>query len=338
MSRRFSLPGLLLMCLAACGRKADLVITGGVVWTGLSSGQPQPGAVAVKGGRILAVGDAAAVRRYVGGETQMLSARGGLIMPGFSDGHTHFINGGFQLASVDLRDAATPQEFIRRLKAYAQKLQPGEWITGGDWDHTLWKGAPLPRREWIDSVTPNHPVFVARLDGHEALANSAAIRAAGVTKDTPTPVGGEILRDPRTGAPIGIFKDQALGLIGKAVPEPSPEQPDSALVRAPAHAASLGVTATSHVSASWADRASYGRLEKAGRMTLRVALYLDLSDCRAAADTIRRSGPADDWVKIGGLKGYGDGSAGPPPANFSEPHADSAGHTRLAQDPRPCLP
>src|SRR2546422_1377540 len=229
MSRRFSVPGLLLMCLAACGRKADLVITGGVVWTGLSSGQPQPGAVAVRGGRILAVGDTAAVRRYVGGETQVLSARGGLIMPGFSDGHTHFINGGFQLASVDLRDAATPQEFIRRLKAYAQKLQPGEWITGGDWDHTLWKGAPLPRREWIDSVTPNNPVFVDRLDGHEALANSAAIRAAGVTKDTPTPLGGEILRDPPTGEPIGIFKDQAFGLIGKAVPEPSPQQRDSAL-------------------------------------------------------------------------------------------------------------
>ncbi len=337
MSRRFSVPGLLLMCLAACGRKADLVITGGVVWTGLSSGQPYPGAVAVKGGRILAVGDTAAVRRYVGGETQVLSARGGLIMPGFSDGHTHFINGGFQLASVDLRDAATPQEFIRRLKAYAQKLKPGEWITGGDWDHTLWKGAPLPRREWIDSVTPNNPVFVDRLDGHEALANSAAIRAAGVTKDTPTPPGGEILRDPRTGEPIGIFKDQALGLIGKAVPEPSPEQHDSALVRALAHAASLGVTATSHVSASWADLASYRRLEKAGRMTLRVALYLDLSEWRAVADTIRRSGPGDDWVRIGGLKGYVDGSAGSRTAYFFEPYADSAGYAGLMQHAEPDL-
>jgi len=337
MSRRFSVPGLLLMCLAACGRKADLVITGGVVWTGLSSGQPYPGAVAVKGGRILAVGDTAAVRRYVGGETQVLSARGGLIMPGFSDGHTHFIDGGFQLASVDLRDAATPQEFIRRLKAYAQKLKPGEWITGGDWDHTLWKGAPLPRREWIDSVTPNNPVFVDRLDGHEALANSAAIRAAGVTKDTPTPPGGEILRDPRTGEPIGIFKDQALGLIGKAVPEPSPEQHDSALVRALAHAASLGVTATSHVSASWADLASYRRLEKAGRMTLRVALYLDLSEWRAVADTIRRSGPGDDWVRIGGLKGYVDGSAGSRTAYFFEPYADSAGYAGLMQHAEPDL-
>jgi len=337
MSRRFSAPGLLLICLAACGRKADLIITGGVVWTGLSSGQPQPGAVALRGGRIVAVGDTAVVRRYVGGETQVLSARGGLIMPGFSDGHTHFINGGFQLASVDLRDAATPQEFIRRLKAYAQKLKPGEWITGGDWDHTLWKGAPLPRREWIDSVTPNNPVFVNRLDGHEALANSAAIRAAGVTKDTPTPTGGEILRDPRTGDPIGIFKDRALGLIDRAVPEPSPEQRDSALARALAHAASLGVTATSHVSASWADLASYRRLEKAGRMTLRVAVYLDLSQWRAVADTIRRSGPGDDWVKIGGLKGYVDGSAGSRTAYFFEPYADSAGYAGLMQYAEPDL-
>src|SRR2546425_12182372 len=100
MSRRFSLPGLLLMCLAACGRKADLVITGGVVWTGLSSGQPQPGAVAVKGGRILTVGDAAVVGRDVGGEDQVLYARGGLIMPGIADGHNHFINGGVLLSYV----------------------------------------------------------------------------------------------------------------------------------------------------------------------------------------------------------------------------------------------
>src|SRR2546429_2011697 len=185
-------------------------------------------------------------------------------MPGFADGHTHFIDGGFQLVSVDLRDAATPQEFIHRIAEYAKRLKPGQWITGGDWDHTLWKGAPLPRKDWIDSVTPNNPVFVNRLDGHEALANSAAFRAAGVTKDTPTPPGGEILRDPRTGEPIGIFKDPALGLIARAVPEPSAEPRDSALARALAHAASLGGTATSPLSASWADLASYRRPRKGG--------------------------------------------------------------------------
>src|SRR5688572_22895381 len=163
-----------LLALSGCGSKADIVIQGGRVWTGLSVGRGQPGAVAIRGDKILAVGDSAAIARYIGSKTQILEAEGGLIMPGFADGHTHFVNGGFQLASVDLRDAATPQEFIRRLKEYASHLKPGEWITGGDWDHTLWRGTPLPQHGWIDSVTPNNPVFVNRLDGHMALANSAA--------------------------------------------------------------------------------------------------------------------------------------------------------------------
>src|SRR5439155_729233 len=163
-----------------------------------------------------------------------------------ADGHTHFIGGGFQLASVDLRNAAKPQEFIRRLREYARTVKPGEWITGGDWDHTLWPGQPLPRHEWIDSVTPSNPVFVSRLDGHEALANAAAMKAAGITKDTPTPAGGEILRDPKTGEPIGIFKDQALDLIGRVEPDPSPEQQDSALARPLAHAASAGLQVAVH--------------------------------------------------------------------------------------------
>src|SRR5712671_7056860 len=204
---------IVLAVLSACRPRADLVITGGSVWTGLSTGRGQPGAVAIAGGKILAVGDSAQIARYVGSKTEVLRANGGLIMPGFADGHTHFISGGFQLASVNLRDAATPQEFVRRLKEYAKTLKPGDWITGGDWDHTLWVGQPLPRHEWIDSVTPANPVFVSRLDGHEALANAAAMRAAAVTKDTPTPSGGEILRDPRTAEPTGIFKDRALDLI-----------------------------------------------------------------------------------------------------------------------------
>src|SRR6059036_3166354 len=223
MSRHVQV-GLLCVSLAACGRPADIVIRGGMVWTGLSSGAAQRGVVAIAAGKILAVGDSAAIARYVGSRTQVIHAHGRLVIPGLADGHTHFIGGGFQLASVDLHDAATPQEFIRRLKEYAKALKPGEWITDGGWDHTLWRGQPLPRHEWIDSVTPNNPAFLSRVDGHEALGNAAAMRAASVTKDTPTPPGGEILRDARTGELLGIFKDRALDLIGRAVPEPSPEQ------------------------------------------------------------------------------------------------------------------
>src|SRR5919106_346659 len=285
---------------AGCSKPADIVIVNGVVWTGASSGNPQPGAVAIKDGKILAVGDSAEVAGRAGRAAEIIDARGGLVMPGFADGHTHFIDGGFQLASVDLRDAATPAEFVRRLGAYAAPLRPGEWITGGDWDHELWPGAPLPRRSWIDSVTPRNPVFVNRLDGHMALANSAALRAAGVTRETATPPGGEIVRD-RAGEPLGIFKDQAMNLIWDAVPEASPEQHDSALARALAHAASLGVTATAHVSASWEDWASYRRLKDAGRLTLRAAVFLPLDRWREVADTVARSGAGDDVLWIGGV-------------------------------------
>jgi predicted amidohydrolase YtcJ len=222
---------------------------------------------------------------------------------------------------------------VRRLKEYAGTLKPGEWILGGDWDHTRWPGQPLPRHEWIDSVTPANPVFVNRLDGHEALANALALRAAGITAVTPTPLGGEVPRDPRTGEPTGIFKDRALDLIGRVVPAPSPEQRDSALARALAAAASLGVTATAHMSASWADLASYRRLERAGRLTLRAALYLPLDAWRAVADSVARAGRDDGWVKIGGVKGFMDGSAGSRTAYFFEPYSDSAGYFGLLQHP-----
>ncbi|HEV8305358.1 MAG TPA: amidohydrolase [Gemmatimonadales bacterium] len=332
MFRRASLLGCAVILTSGCGPKADLVVTGGMVWTGLSTGRGRPGAVAIANGKILAVGDSTDIARYVDAKTEILRAGGGLVMPGFADGHTHFIDGGFQLASVNLRDAATPEEFIRRLKDYAAGLKPGEWITGGDWDHELWRGAPLPQRDWIDSVTPANPVFVNRLDGHMALANSAAIRAAGVTRRTPTPPGGEIVRDADTGEPLGVFKDQAMGLIWAAFPAPTPEQRDSALARALAHAASLGVTATAHMSASWADLASYRRLEQAGRMTLRVAVYLPLDDWRTVAESVaREGGGSDDWVRIGGVKGYVDGSAGSRTAYFFEPFSDSAGYAGLMQ-------
>ncbi len=325
--------GLLCLTLAACAQKADIIVAGGMVWTGLSTGAPQKGAVALGDGKILGIGDSAQVGRHAGPATRWIQANGGLVLPGFTDGNTHFVDGGFQLASVDLRNAATPKEFIRRIKEYAETLKPGEWIIGGDWDHTLWPGQPLPHHEWIDSVTPSNPVLVNRLDGHEALANAAAMRAAAVTKATPTPSGGEILRDPRTGEPTGIFKDRALDLVGRAIPDPSPVQRDSALARALAYAASLGVAATAHVSASWADLASYRRLEQAGRLTLRVALYLPLDSWRAVAETVSHSGRGDDWVKIGGLKGYMDGSAGSRTAYFFEPYSDSAGYHGLLQHP-----
>jgi hypothetical protein len=286
---------LLALVLTACGTKADTVIRAG--WCGPApTAQANPARWRSRR-KDLAVGDSATIAQYVGSGTQVI-ARGGLVMPGFADGHNHFVDGGFQLASLELRDAATPQEFVRRIAQHAGTLRPGEWMLGGDWDHTLWPGQPLPRREWIDSVTPNNPVFISRLDGHEALANTAALTAAGVTKATPIPSGGEILHDPKTGEPTGIFKDGALRLVAQAVPAPSAEQSDSALAGALTYAASLGLTATAHMAASWSHLASYRRLERAGRMTLRVSLF-SARRWRAVAETIRALGGAalgaDRW-------------------------------------------
>jgi predicted amidohydrolase YtcJ len=259
-----------------------------------------------------------------------------MVTPGLMDGHAHFSSGGFQLASVDLRDAATPAEFIQRLKTYAKTLKPGEWITGGDWDHERWTGAPLPRRDWIDSVTPDNPVFVNRLDGHMGLANSLALKAARVSAATPDEAGGTIVRDAdRT--PTGILKDGAQDAVYAAMPDPTPEQMDSALARATNWAASKGVTAVSAVSAPWAEVASARRLRKAGLLKTRISFYPALGGWHRVADSLKANGPGDDWIRVAGVKGFVDGSLGSGTALFFEPYADDPSTFGLLVTPEDSL-
>jgi predicted amidohydrolase YtcJ len=304
----------------ASSRPADLVVYGRV-WTG-DSARPWAGGVAVVADRIVAVGDSASIAKQVGSGTKVISNGKAMVAPGFMDGHLHFTDGGFQLASVDLRPADSPEEFVGRLKDFALERKPGEWILGGDWDHERWPGAPLPRREWIDSVTPNNPVFVNRLDGHMGLANSAALRAAKITRATKDIRGGVIVRDPRTGEPTGILKDEAMGPVLRAIPEPTGAQRDAALRRALAYAASKGVTAFAHVSVAPADLGTYLRAKQAGTLTARAALYFPLETWHAVADTVAKLGRGDDWVWIGGVKGYVDGSLGSTTALFYSPYND----------------
>ena len=313
-----------LLAILACSHPqappADLVVYGRV-WTG-DSARPWAGGVAVAGDTVQAVGDSADIARLAGPATRVLANGAGMVTPGFMDGHLHFTDGGFQLASVDLRPADTPEQFIARLKAYALERQPGEWILGGDWDHERWPGSPLPRRQWIDSVTPRNPVFVNRLDGHMGLANSAALRAAGIGRGTKDIAGGVIVRDPRTGEPTGILKDAAMGPVQRAVPPYTAAQRDAALRRALAFAASKGVTAFAHVSVDPADLGTYLRAKQAGALTARAALYFPLETWRQVADTIARLGRGDDWVWVGGVKGYVDGSLGSTTALFYAPYED----------------
>jgi predicted amidohydrolase YtcJ len=315
-----ALAGLVSCRSAPSGGPADLVVYGRV-WTG-DSARPWAGAVAVTGDTISAVGDSAEIARLVGPETRVLFNGSALVTPGFMDGHLHFVDGGFQLASVDLRPATTPGEFIERLAAFAAERKPGEWILGGDWDHERWPRAPLPRREWIDSVTRDKPVLLYRLDGHMALANSAALRLAGLTRATKDIPGGVIVRDPRTGELTGLLKDEAMNPVESAIPAPTDQQRDAALQRALEHAASQGVTAFAHVDDTLADLGAYLRAKRAGTLTARAALYVPIRHWKQVADTIADIGRGDDWVWIGGVKGYMDGSLGSTTAYFFEPYED----------------
>jgi predicted amidohydrolase YtcJ len=299
---------------------ADLVVYGRV-WTG-DSAKPWAGAVAVAGDTISAVGDSTEIARLAGPRTKVLANGHGLVTPGFMDGHLHFLDGGFQLASVNLRPANTPAEFIGLLAAFAAEQKPDEWILGGEWDHERWPGTPLPRRDWIDSVTPENPVLLYRLDGHMALANSAALRLARLTRATKDIPGGVIVRDRRTGEPTGVLKDEAMTPVESAIPSPTDQQRDAALKRALEHAAAQGVTAFAHVDDTLADLGAYLRAKRAGTLTARVSIYPPMRHWKQVADTIAQIGRGDDWVWIGGVKGYMDGSLGSTTAYFFQPYED----------------
>lgn len=193
----------LALALAACepgGRSADIAIYG-AVWTGDTS-RAEAGALAIRGDSVLAVGDSAEIAVHVSPRTRVIVAGSGLVLPGFADDHVHFSDGGFQLGFVDLRDATSPEEFVRRIRAYAAKLKPGEWILGGTWDHERWPGAPLPRREWIDSVTPDNPVFIQRLDGHMGLANTRTLMLAGLSSTSREIAGARSSATPPVRSPV----------------------------------------------------------------------------------------------------------------------------------------
>jgi predicted amidohydrolase YtcJ len=251
-------------------------------------------------------------------------------MPGFIDTHTHFLDGGFRLSAVDLRDADSSEEFARRLAEYAEGLEDGEWILGGDWDHEMWGGV-LPDRSWIDEVTPDNPVFVTRLDWHMALANTRALEVAGLSPDVRSPAGGEVVRDG-TGRLTGVFKDEAMPLVGAHIPQPSNAQRDTALIAAMRHAASLGVTGVTDMG-SWADLETYERAHEAGHLTLRVYAYVPLSTVDRLVERVEKAGNGDEWLRIGGLKGFVDGSLGSGTALFDEPYTDEPDNSGLFVTP-----
>ena len=301
---------------------ATLVFLNGRIWTG-NPAQPEAEAIAVAGDRIAAVGTTSEIRRGASGAA-VVDLAGQFVAPGFIDSHVHFVDGGFRLASVQLRDASSRDEFVRRIEAFAGSVPAGTWITGGDWDHTLW-GGELPRRDWIDGVTPNHPVWINRLDGHMALANSVALARAGVSRDVGDVGGGEIVR-AADGAPTGLLKDNAMALVDAKVPPPADEMRDRALSAAMRHVAAFGVTSVHHMG-SWEDLDVFSRAHRAGRLSTRIYAAVPLATWERLRDVVasRKYGPdgrGDAWLRIGALKGFVDGSLGSHTAAFHEPFSD----------------
>lgn len=315
---------------AAAQPAADLVLLNAKVWT-VNPAQPAARAVAVMGERIRAVGSTEEVRCWVGPKTEVLDLGGRLVLPGFNDAHVHFYTGGRNLASVQLRDARSREEFRERLRAFAARQPRGRWILGGDWDHENWRPAALPERGWIDDVTPEHPVFVNRLDGHMALANSLALRLAGITRETPDPPGGAIVRDER-GEPTGVLKDAAMARVARVIPPPDERELTEAIRAALRHAAENGVTSVQDMSASPEILGVYQELRRRGELTVRIYAVQPLAAWERLARVGVRAGFGDARLKIGGLKAFADGSLGSTTALFFAPYADAPETAGLAAD------
>lgn len=306
---------------------ADLVLHSGAVWT-VNPVQPWAEAVAIRGERILAVGSDREIRKMIGPKTEAVDLDGAFVLPGFIDSHTHFLDGGFALSRIQLRDAGSRDEFIARILEKAEELEPGEWILDGDWDHQQFDPPQLPHRDWIDAITPENPVCVNRLDGHMVLANSVAMKAAGVTKDTATPEGGEIIKDPETGEPTGILKDAAMNLVTHCIPEPTLNEKLKAAETALRHASSLGVTSV-HDMAYTENIEVYQALLMAGRLTARLYVYIQITDLDLYVRLRLKTPFGDNLLNIGGLKGFVDGSLGSSTALFFEPYSDDPSKTGL---------
>lgn len=310
--------------------QADTVLLGGKVWTG-DPARPEAQALAIVDGKVAAVGSDDEVRRWAGPATTVLELRGRRVLPGFNDAHVHFFDGGQALASVQLRDAPSPEAFRDRIGAYAATLPKGRWVLNGNWDHERWTPAALPTRQLIDAVTPDNPVFINRLDGHMALANTLALELAGITRDTPDPPGGSIVRDA-DGEPTGMLKDAAMNAVYAVIPESSPAEIATALRAAMREANENGVTSVQDMSASPAILRGYQQLLADGELSVRVYGAQPLSRWERLAEPGIVAGFGGDMLRIGVLKGFADGSLGSTTALFFEPYLDEPDTSGLPSD------
>jgi predicted amidohydrolase YtcJ len=309
---------ILFLLLQGCSEKditADIIFKNAYFYT-LNSKQPVVSEIAVKNDKIIFTGEKTPLSNINEG-TLVIDLKGKFTLPGFIDSHLHFMDGGFSISSIDLRYAATKDEFIQKIADYAKKIPKGEWILSGNWDHTLWKDQPLPERWWIDKVTPDNPVFINRLDGHMALANSLALKLAGISNEVKTPPGGVIVRNNK-GVITGIFKESAKWLVQKAIPEKNMESKLRAAKSAIRYLLENGVT-SAHDMGTWQHVAVYDSLVSLNEMKVRLSCYTPISQWEKLKDFKLKNNDSP-FLKIKGTKGFMDGSLGSSTAKFFKPY------------------
>ncbi len=303
---------------------ADAIYYHGNVLTGVSLEEAHPqrvSALAIRNGMIVATGSDADIQRWKGPATLMVNLDGAFVMPGFNDAHAHLGEAGRIKLSIDLTGVKSLSEMEQRIRAAAKSAAPGAWLTGGGWDHTLWASKKLPTKSDLDAVTAGHPAFLVRVDGHIAIANSAALHAAGITKSTPDPQGGKIDRDAR-GEATGIVRETAQALVESHIPPPSPELRRRGIELALADAVEHGVTSVQDFS-DHEDFLVYEQLEREGRLPVRISEWMPFDLSVEQLKQYQASHlQSDPMLHTTMLKGFMDGSLGSRTAALKAPYSD----------------
>ncbi|CAO2167744.1 unnamed protein product [Urochloa humidicola] len=319
------------------GRFADMILANATIYTA-DPARSFAGAMAVRAGRVLRVGSYESVRELKGRHTYELNLSGNVVLPGFIDSHVHFIDGGLQLTRVPLRGVRSKDDFISRVKEAVRDKHPGQWILGGGWSNDVW-GGDFPSAAWLDDISPDNPVWLSRMDGHMGIANSLATKIAGIDRSTTDPIGGTIMRTAE-GEPTGLLVDTAMKLMFDVVDKASIHERREALLRASRHALMRGVTTVVDVGSyfpgvsaekTWQDFSDvYEWAHSMQKMMIRVCLFFPMPTWSRVSNLIAENGRSlSQWIHLGGVKAFLDGSLGSSSALFHEPYEGDPGNYGL---------
>ena len=312
--------------LGSAGNKvepADLIFVNGNVYTA-NDQQPHAEAIAVKGGRIVFAGSNADAKKYNGTQTRTVDLHGATVLPGMTDAHHHLEGVGFREMTLNLEGITNLQDFLAKVKTKVDQAKPAAWVIGRGWIETFWQPPVFPTRWDLDKVAPNNPVILQRADGHGTVVNSAALKIAGITRDTPSPFGGEISKD-KNGEPNGMLLDAARSLVDRNIPPTSPADAERAVVLGVQRDISLGWTQVQNPGGDYRDIAIYRKLYNDGKIKLRI--YKVLSAPGREAQRLLSEGPIigayGNRLTVRSLKFYADGSLGSRSAALLEPYSDA---------------